>query len=182
MSDRLWRKARGGAGLGIAESRRALWIETGAVLLLVAAPTLGSITCWMFWGSEYVQFNKQIIRLTDRTQTAFAISHTESIFSYLRLAPVVLYIMWRSGNDWSQFGFVKPRLGRDILIGVGLMLMVGLLQEASWVVEAPFSSLEVVEFVAGGGAPGLRSVAPREQLRDRFFRGVDYAWIPHSAF
>ena len=35
--------------------------------------------------------------------------------------------MWRSGEGWACFGLVKPKVGRDILIGLGLWLIITIL-------------------------------------------------------
>ena len=119
------------------ESRPVLWIETGVVLAWLAAPTLAWVACWLFWGSDYLQLNRQILHLEDRTSTTFAIGSMESLFSSLRLIPIVLFIMWRSGDKWSRFGLVKPKLAKDILIGMGLLLMIGVMKEMGRIIETP---------------------------------------------
>jgi len=119
------------------ENRRVLWIETGVILLLIAAPVFSWIVFWLLWGSDYLQLDKQISHLGLGTSTAFAINNIESIFRSLRLVPVVLFIMWRSGDEWSRFGLVKPKMEKDILIGLGLLLIIGVIHATHWVIESP---------------------------------------------
>jgi membrane protease YdiL (CAAX protease family) len=119
------------------ENRHVLWIETGVVLFLIMAPTLNWIVCWSFWGSDFLQLNKQIRHLEFETPTTFAIGMMEEIFIKLRWLPVVLFIIWRSGYEWSRFGLVKPKLEKDILIGFGLFLIVGVMNEMRWVIGTP---------------------------------------------
>jgi membrane protease YdiL (CAAX protease family) len=101
-----------------------MWLEIGAIVLLTCAPTLSSVGCSLFWGSEYQKLAEQRRRDDYRTATAFDSHRFESMVVRLRFVPVVLFVMWRSGEGWSRFGLVKPKVRKDILIGLGLWLVV----------------------------------------------------------
>ena len=101
-----------------------LWVETSVVLLLIAGPTLAGVACWVFWGDEYLLYDKQHLYLDAQTSTTFGIKLLESMVTKLRLVPIILFVIWRSGDAWSRFGLVKPKWQRDVLIGAGLSLLV----------------------------------------------------------
>jgi membrane protease YdiL (CAAX protease family) len=115
---------------GIAASR-ATWLEIGAILLLVLAPSLSSLTCSLLWGSEYQKLEQDRRDAEYKTTTAF---ETAKFWSMVNV-PVVLFVMWRSGKGWACFGLGKPRIGKDILIGLFL-----------WLIAAIFSSFVDVAF------------------------------------
>jgi membrane protease YdiL (CAAX protease family) len=105
-------------------TRRATWLEIGVVVLLICAPTLASLGCSLFWGSDYQKLVQQRRRAEFRTATAFETFRFGSMVIDLRSVALVLFVMWRSGERWSRFGLVKPKLGKDILLGLGLWLVV----------------------------------------------------------
>ena len=70
-----------------------------------------------------------------KAATEFETARFDSMVKHLRLVPVILVVMWRSGAGWARFGLVKPRLLQDVLIGVGL-----------WLVVATFKSLIALHF------------------------------------
>ena len=83
--------------------------------------------CSLFWGSEYQKLDQQRRHAAYKTATAFETMSFESMVTRLRFVPVVLLVMWRSGEGWSRFGLVKPKFRKDILIGLGLWLVVAIL-------------------------------------------------------
>ena len=114
-----------------ATGRAATWLEIGAVVLLICAPTLSSLGRSWIWGGE------KVTRRHAEHQTAaeYAATLFDSMIIRLRLVPVVLVVMWRSGKGWGCFGLVKPKIGKDLLFGIGL-----------WLVVAIFDSLIALAF------------------------------------
>ena len=96
----------------------------GAISSLDCGPTISSLGCSLIWGSEYQKLAQEWRKAEYKTATAFETSSFESMVLRLRFVPVVLFVMWRSGEGWSRFGLVKPMVGKDILIGLGLWLVV----------------------------------------------------------
>lgn len=119
------------------DNKSILWIETGFVLIWIAAPTLSYILCWLLWGSDYLQYRNGILYLENRAWVPFAISNMGDIFINLREVLVVLFIMWRSEDEWFRFGLVKPKLEKDFLIGFSMMLIIGIVHAMGWVIESP---------------------------------------------
>jgi hypothetical protein len=111
----------GSAGIA---TRRAIWFEIGAVLFLICAPQLGDLGCRLIWGEEYRQLVNKGLVPSSQTPTTYDTHLFESTFHILRYIPIVLFVIWRSGCDWSKFGLVRPRWGKDILIGVSLSLII----------------------------------------------------------
>ena len=181
MPERVGQEMCGRTSSDSSESRPVLWIETGVVLAWLAAPTLAWVACWLFWGSDYLQLNRQILHLEDRTSTTFAIGSMESLFSSLRLIPIVLFIMWRSGDKWSRFGLVKPKLAKDILIGMGLLLMIGVMKEMGRIIETPSYHWTWSRLFPAAVPPDRARATSCKHLCHRVFRGVDCTGIPHSA-
>ena len=106
---------------------RATWFEIGAVLFLVCAPHLGVLACWLFWGDAYQQVMNQRVLANCKTALAYDTNLLDSTFAILRYIPIILFIIWRSGRGLAHFGLVKPKVGKDILIGLGLSLIVTIL-------------------------------------------------------
>jgi membrane protease YdiL (CAAX protease family) len=106
-----------------------LWVETSVVLLLIGGFLFARIPCWAFWRGEYLQYDEQFSHLEVQTSATFGIHLFESMNGHLILIPIVLFIIWRSGDPWSRFGLVKPKWPRDILIGLGLLLIVAVLRD-----------------------------------------------------
>jgi membrane protease YdiL (CAAX protease family) len=109
--------------------RLTLWFETSAVLLLIAGSILSRVLCWVLWGSAYLQYDKRFFDLQTQTPTTYGIKLFESMIGNLGLIPIVLFIIWRSGDTWSRFGLVKPKWKNDILIGLGLFLIVTVVRD-----------------------------------------------------
>ena len=101
----------------------ATWLEIAAIVLLSCGPTLSTLGCSWFWGGEYQKSAQQRRDAQRKTATAFETMRFASLVQHLQLVPVVLFVMWRSGEGWSRFGLGKPKVGRDILIGLGLWLI-----------------------------------------------------------
>lgn len=100
----------------------ATWLEIGAVVLAICASTLASLGCSLFLGNEYQKLAAQRRHAYYQTATAFETMLLERMFIRLQFVPIVLFVMWRSGEGWSRFGLVKPKIAKDILIGLGLWL------------------------------------------------------------
>jgi membrane protease YdiL (CAAX protease family) len=99
-------------------------VETSVVLLLIAAPTLARVACWSVWGGDYLDYDKHLDDLQFRTRLGFSIHLFNSFFVFLRGVPILLFVMWRSGDGWARFGLVKLRWERDILIGISLSFII----------------------------------------------------------
>ena len=101
---------------------RATWSEIAAIVILISAPTLSSLGCSFFWSGGYQQLAQQDRKAEQKSATVFETGLFQSMVLELRFVPVVLIVMWRSGKGWASFGLVKPKVGKDILIAVGLSL------------------------------------------------------------
>ena len=51
----------------------------------------------------------------------------ERAFHHIGLVPILLFIIWRSGEPRSRFGLVSPKYPKDLLIGVGLWFILAIL-------------------------------------------------------
>ncbi len=107
---------------GIA-ANRATWFEIGAIVLLMCIPTFSGLGCSVLWGSEYEKLAQHRRDVEHQTATEYETNLFDSTVFYAQLVPAVLFVMWRSGEDWSYFGLVKVRIGKDIMIGLGLWLV-----------------------------------------------------------
>ncbi len=108
---------------------RATWFEIGAIgaiVLLICTPTLSSLGCSLLWGSEYRTLAQQRRDAEYKTATAFETMLVQSMGHQFGLVPVVLFVMWQSGKGWACFGLGRPKVGKDILIGLGLWLVVAI--------------------------------------------------------
>jgi membrane protease YdiL (CAAX protease family) len=123
MSRNANRKVSELAGRAGSTRRLTLWIETSVVLLFMVGSILSWAACWLFWGNEYLEYDKQFFSLGVQSSATFGMESLESMFAKLRFIPIILFIIWRSGDAWSRFGLVKPKLGKDVLIGVGLSIV-----------------------------------------------------------
>ena len=115
---------RGSSGIA---ARRLAWLEIGAMLFLFCAAHLGGLGCRLFWGEEYQQLVKRQLHSVYRTAMAFDTNLIESTFLKLRYVPLIVFLMWRSRYGWSYFGLVKPKYISDIIIGLGLWLIIMML-------------------------------------------------------
>ena len=115
-----------GVNTGLA-GRCATWLEIAAVVVLFSAPTFASLTRSMFSDVEPEKTNSKRRHFESQTPAQFAAAELKSSILRLRLVPVILFVMWRSGMRWSRFGFVKPRLVRDVLLGLGIWLTIAIL-------------------------------------------------------
>jgi membrane protease YdiL (CAAX protease family) len=116
------------------------WVETSVVLLLFAVPTLARVACWSVWGSNYLDYDKRIGDIESLDPLGFSIDLLNSFFLHLRFVPILLFVMWRSGDGWSRFGLVKPRWARDIIIGVGLSIIIAV---ADYIVRAAWTGTHI---------------------------------------
>jgi membrane protease YdiL (CAAX protease family) len=97
-----------------------VWLETSAVLFLLATPVILRVACWLIWGNEYLEHNKRLDDLELGTSFGLTLHCFEMVFWHLQWVPLLLFVMWRSGVGWARFGLVKPKWGKDILIGLGI--------------------------------------------------------------
>ncbi|MCX7426031.1 MAG: CPBP family intramembrane metalloprotease [Planctomycetia bacterium] len=104
--------------------RRAMAFEMAAVLCLIAALPLGYAVCRLSWGDEYRQLCDQRSYLGYYTPVGFDSNEVQRTFYTLQCIPIILFVMWRSGDGWSHFGIVKPAYEKDIAIGLGLSLAI----------------------------------------------------------
>jgi membrane protease YdiL (CAAX protease family) len=116
--------------------RRTLWIEVGVVLGLAFVPDLANAVVSWFEPPRRPELLVQTVSIMGRS---------------LRVAPAVLFVMWRSGDGWAEFGLTRPRPVRDALLG-GLTLLL------AWA--------GAYAIVLGGGADlfGFRVVPERGRL------------------
>src|SRR5450759_1237539 len=106
---------------------RATWLEIGAVVILITAPTFASLGRSVFTDVEADKTSSTRRQFQSQTATAFAAAELKSAVLRLRFAPIILFVMWRSGEGWSRFGFVRPKLGKDLLMGLGIWLTIAVL-------------------------------------------------------
>lgn len=62
----------------------------------------------------------------------FVYQATERIFLSVCTVSVVLFVVSRSGDPWRSFGFLRPRLVLDPLIGIGIMGLSWISYTAFW--------------------------------------------------
>ena len=113
------------------QSACATWLEIGAVIVLICAPTLSSLGRSLFWGSEKAVPHRHHVlhdvpehHAEHQTAAEYDASLFDSMVLRLRFVPIVLFVMWRSGKGWASFGLVKPKIVKDILLALGLWLAV----------------------------------------------------------
>lgn len=136
-----------GANEHAARSKAALLAELAAVLFLLTAPTIASLGSAAVTGNENEE--SAVSRRHAKTEAAdFAAAEFRSAILRLRYLPILLFVMWRSGEGWARFGLVKPRIGKDLLIGVGL-----------WAVVATVDALIALAFHRHDAAHGLYALA-----------------------
>jgi membrane protease YdiL (CAAX protease family) len=99
---------------------------------LFAAPAMARVACWILWGAPISRSNDAGIP----DWTAFAISSFQSMVRKLQFIPVVLFVLWLSGDPWSRFGLVRPVWEKDVILGLVLYLAVAMLYLA---LRAPWS-------------------------------------------
>ncbi len=117
------RNPRDQAGLFGTARNPAAWVEMSVVILLFASPVLVRVVCWATWGSEFLEYDTRVQAVEERNAFGFAVHLTSSIFSSLRWVPLLLFIMWRSGEGWAYFGLVGIKWEKDFLIGIGLFVI-----------------------------------------------------------
>jgi uncharacterized protein len=110
-----------------------LWIEVSVVFVLVAAPALGWATSWLLGGEGYLKLDRKIVLSTSAAPVTYS---AERAVLNLRLACVVLFIMWRSGDGWAYFGMTKPKWATDIFLGFGLFVITCLITATKWFITA----------------------------------------------
>lgn len=86
---------------------RATWLEIDAVVILITAPTFASLGRSVFTDAEADKTATTRRHFQSQTATAFAAAELKSAVLRLRFAPIMLFVMWRSGEGWSRFGFAR---------------------------------------------------------------------------
>lgn len=118
--------------------KRALWLETLAVLALAVVPDVWfALDPWIFGGTEPMPLARVEALILARS---------------FQVAVPVLWIVSRSGAGWATFGLVRPRWGRDLGLGFGilgaLLLVIRLFEVAAVQVFGP-EFFAVPEWCAG---------------------------------
>lgn len=104
---------------------RSIWLEIAAVLCFFCAPAFVSQATSLFWGDEHHE--RTVQRRHAQSAAAFDKDSFGVMVTSLCLVPIILVVMWKSGDGWAYFGVVRPKIGRDILLGLGLWLVVAIL-------------------------------------------------------
>lgn len=106
-----------------AKARRVLWLETSAVLLMIATPAILYILCWIWWRNAYLEYHKELEGLTYRSALGYTVQLVQYCSRCLYEVPILLFVMWRSGDGWAHFGLVRPKWEKDIILGIWLWLL-----------------------------------------------------------
>lgn len=117
-------------GRSEAEKRRALWLETGAVLFVLAFPLVGWVVCLAGWGTDYLAYSSLASSTQYESPAAYHMYGMETIFTSPAMAPLVLFLIWRNGEPWAKLGLVRLKMEKEALIGLGLVLLIGFAMEA----------------------------------------------------
>jgi membrane protease YdiL (CAAX protease family) len=102
-------------------------LEVAAVLVLILGPSFAYVVGYLIWGGDYNNLASDRRFIASRTESVMNIDSLERMLGKLRLIPVVLFVIWRSGKPWSWFGLVKPKYPKDLLLGLGLWLLIAVL-------------------------------------------------------
>jgi membrane protease YdiL (CAAX protease family) len=92
-------------------SRRDLWLEVGAVLMIAVVPPL-------------VAALESLVRrgpVSGGSPSGWSFLH--SIESCFYVALPLLYILWRTGESLTTFGLAKPSVGIDLSLGLGAFVL-----------------------------------------------------------
>jgi membrane protease YdiL (CAAX protease family) len=104
--------------------KRSKLLEIGVVIFIIAAPSLASWGCNLFWDGEYQKFANNEQKAEYQSTLAYNVASFKDIILHLRYIPVILFFMWKSGEGWAHYGIVKPRLHKDVIIGIGLAFII----------------------------------------------------------
>jgi membrane protease YdiL (CAAX protease family) len=111
------------ADAGRTADRRAVWFEVAAIVALICVPEISAIASYMLWGPDYRKLERGAMTAESHSLTAFNAIAFDSMISRLRFVPIVLFVMWRSGRGWAEFGLVRPKFVRDLLLGLAFWLL-----------------------------------------------------------
>jgi membrane protease YdiL (CAAX protease family) len=89
-----------------ASGRRVLWCEVGAVLAIGMLPDLANALTWLALSAKPMPYWLDALNLSCRS---------------VCVSVAVLFIMFRSGESWAEFGLKRPRLS-DLFLGVFLLV------------------------------------------------------------
>lgn len=115
----------------------ARWLEIGMVCLVGVAPYLFVAIQSVLW---------QLSGSTPRNGHPIAEALFGSITSFGTIA-VVLFVMWKSGRPWKEFGVVRPNMVQDVVSGIGVAIGIFLL---SMIAGRLTNLLEVLPGVSEG--------------------------------
>jgi membrane protease YdiL (CAAX protease family) len=113
----------------------ALWLEVAAVLLIAVVPDLWSSLTFLIWPAA--------------SPWPAAGHYTGLILRSFQVSALVLYLIWRSGTPWAQFGLAAPR---------GM-------SNALWFVDAVIAGYFAYAFYAGGVAAVISDEALHRELK-----------------
>ena len=104
-----------------------VWWEISVVAMMALLPALRSALVALF------------VHQPEPIRLPYWLDTLDACVAYAPEAFLVLYLIYRSGEQWSAFGIVVPRLG-DVLIGVVLVLVPELIWWLKSALAAPISS------------------------------------------
>jgi membrane protease YdiL (CAAX protease family) len=116
---------------GVAKNgNRGRLFEMAAVILVMVAPSMASWGCNLLWDGEYQQYRLNQRKAEYQSSLTYNVASFNDTFLHLRYVPVILFVMWRSGDGWDRFGFVRPKLRKDVLIGIALAFVIIFVDES----------------------------------------------------
>lgn len=118
-----------------ARETRALWLEVAAVVLIAVVPYLLTSLAFLIWPPA-------------ASTWPAAVRHTSLILQSFQVSALVLYLMWRSGTPWAQFGLAAPRAMSNVL----------------WFVAVLITGYFAYAFYAGGVAAVISAAALHGEL------------------
>src|SRR5437867_611292 len=93
----------------VARPDREVWLETWVVLAVAVLPTL-----FRSFASAYFPGRSSV-----------SPSRYDSFYLILDAggwSALILYLIWKSGDPWSDFGLCRPRWSVDMILGLGSWL------------------------------------------------------------
>src|SRR5438093_389195 len=94
-----------------------LWIELAVVLAFAVLPSLYSVTVRYTVGSERSVWSLARSKESQSERWAY---YGHDAIRKLGTIGVLLFVIWRSREPWSQFGLTRLRWETDIIAGMAL--------------------------------------------------------------